>query len=153
MACLGRSQEDLRFSGPLGLVHRTQQHPVPSVFCFCFFCQSQRGFCCHFKGRTVDFFSGVGYCCVGVSLVVQSRSCSVVAVCGLFIVVAPLVVEHGLGGMWASVVAVHRLSSCSSQALAQELCRMGLVAHRHVGGFRARDFTGASCIGRQILYH
>ena len=81
MACLGRSQEDLRFSGPLGLVHRTQQHPVPSVFCFCFFCQSQRGFCCHFKGRTVDFFSGVGYCCVGVSLVVQSRSHSVAAVC------------------------------------------------------------------------
>lgn len=106
MACLGRSQEDLRFSGPLGLVHRTQQHPVPSVFCFCFFCQSQRGFCCHFKGRTVDFFSGVGYCCVGVSLVVQSRSCSVVAVCGLFIVVAPLVVEQ------ASAAVVGVLSSC-----------------------------------------
>ena len=59
---------------------------------------------------------------MGISRVVQSRSYSVVAVCGLLIVVAPLVLEHGLGGMWASLFVVHRLSSCSSQALAQELC-------------------------------
>ena len=48
-------------------------------------------------------------CCVGFSLVAESRGYSVVELCGLFTVVAFLVVEHGLQGMQASVAAVPRL--------------------------------------------
>ena len=33
------------------------------------------------------------------------------------VAVAPLIVEHGLEGMWTSVAAVHELSSCGLQAL------------------------------------
>ena len=53
---------------------------------------------------------GLG-CCVGFSLVVASRGYSLVAVCRPLIVVASLVVEHGLQllGMWAPE---HKLS-CS----------------------------------------
>ena len=54
----------------------------------------------------------------GLSLVAVSRDCSLVAVCGLFIVLASLVVEHmqaSVGvppGLWSmgSVVVAHRLS-------------------------------------------
>ena len=41
----------------------------------------------------------------GLSLVVETEGCSLVAVGGLLIVVAPLVSELGLQGMWTSVVA------------------------------------------------
>ena len=154
MAGLGRSQGDLRFPGPLGLAHRTQQHPVPSFFFFLSEAKEASAAISR-EGQWIFFFflrgQGGGYCCVGISLVVQSRSHSVAAVCRLLIVVASLV-EHGLGGTWASVV-VRRLSSCSSQALAQKSWRTRLAAPRHVGGFRARDLTGASCIGRRVLYH
>ena len=40
----------------------------------------------------------------------MSGGYSPVAVCGLLIVLASLVVEHGLSGAGASVVLVHRLS-------------------------------------------
>ena len=43
------------------------------------------------------------------SLVAESRGYSVVELCGLFTVVAFLVVEHGLQGTQASVAAVPRL--------------------------------------------
>ena len=43
-------------------------------------------------------------CCVGFSLVVASRGCSVVVVHGLLILVASLVAEHKLWGRQASVV-------------------------------------------------
>ena len=55
--------------------------------------------------------------CSGFSLVVVSRSYSLVAMCQLLIVVASLVVERGLWGAWALVVAAEqRLSTCGAQA-------------------------------------
>ena len=47
-------------------------------------------------------------CCPGFSLVAASGDCSLAVVRGLLIVVASLV-EHRLGGVWASVVAAPRL--------------------------------------------
>ena len=44
------------------------------------------------------------HCCAGFSLVVTRRGHSLVLVRGLLIVVASLVVEHGLSGTRASVV-------------------------------------------------
>ena len=44
------------------------------------------------------------------SLVTASRGCSLVAVCRLLIAVAPLVMEHGLSGVRASVIVAHGLS-------------------------------------------
>ena len=43
-------------------------------------------------------------CCMGFSLVVESRSYSVVVGHRLLIVVASLAAEHRLSGTWASVV-------------------------------------------------
>ena len=50
------------------------------------------------------------------SLVSESRSYSLVAMCQLLNVVASLVVEHGLQGSWASAAAARWLSSCGLQA-------------------------------------
>ena len=52
----------------------------------------------------------------GFSLTAASGGYSLVVVLGLFFAVASLVVEHRLWGLWASVVAVHQLSSCSTRA-------------------------------------
>ena len=65
------------------------------------------GLCC-----CMDFFS----------------SCSEWGLLGLLIVVTFLVAEHGLSGMWASVVAAHGLSSCGSQALEHRLNSCGTWA-------------------------
>ena len=46
----------------------------------------------------------------------------------LLIVVAPLVVENGLWGTWASVVASCRLNSCGSRALVHRLSSCGTWA-------------------------
>ena len=58
-----------------------------------------------------------------------------VAVCGLLIVVASLVVEHGLEAcglqeLWhvGSVIVAFRLSSCGSQALERRLSSCGAWA-------------------------
>ena len=61
------------------------------------------------------------------SLVLTSRGRSVVAGCRLIGVVASLVAEHGLQGLWASVVAaaVHGLSNCSFRALEHRLNSCG----------------------------
>ena len=159
MAGLGRSQGDLRFPGPLGLAHRTQQHPVPSFFFFS--CQKPKRLLLPFQGKDSGFFffffffffGGGGWrllLCGHLSSCPEQEplcSCCVQAShCGGFSCGA------WARGHWASVV-VRRLSSCSSQALAQKSWRTRLAAPRHVGGFRARDLTGASCIGRRILYH
>ena len=74
MAGLGRSQEDLRFSGPLGLVHRTQQHPVPSVFCFCFFLSEAKEASAAIsrEGQWIFFWRGAG----GLLLCGHFSSCS-----------------------------------------------------------------------------
>ena len=50
------------------------------------------------------------------SPVVVSSGYSLVGVSGLLVAVASLVVEHGLGGIQASVVAAHGLSSCDPWA-------------------------------------
>ena len=49
------------------------------------------------------------HCCKGFSLVSVSGGYSSVAVPGLLIEVASLVAEHGLYGVWASVVVVPEL--------------------------------------------
>ena len=62
----------------------------------------------------------VGVC--GLSLVVTSWGCSLVATCGALIAVASLV-EHRLQGVWGSVVAPHGLWKACSVVVA-----MGLFA-------------------------
>ena len=55
------------------------------------------------------------------SLAVASGGYSLVAVHGILIVVASLVVEHGLQGTWTSVVVVCGFRSCRSRALEPRL--------------------------------
>ena len=64
---------------------------------------------------------------MGFSLAVASRGYTLVAVHNLFMAVASLVVEHGLWGTQASVVAAHVLSRCGSQALE---CRLNSCGAR-----------------------
>ena len=82
-------------------------------------------------------------CCVGFSLDAGSRGCCRVTML------------HGLLMTVASLVADHRLSSCSPWALEHRLSMWctGLVALGHVGSPQTRDGTHVSCIGRQILCH
>ena len=58
--------------------------------------------------------------CEGFSLVVQSRGCSLVAICGLLVMVASLVVEHEAVGTGLSSSGLraleHRLSGCDTRA-------------------------------------
>ena len=61
------------------------------------------------------------HCCKDFSPVAASGGYSLVAVLGLFIVVASLVVEHRLQGTRASVVVAHGLSSFGSWALEHRL--------------------------------
>ena len=68
------------------------------------------------------------HCCAAFCLVAVSGGYSLLVVCRLHIVVASLVVEHGLQGMWASVVAAHRFSACSSWALEPGLSNCGAQA-------------------------
>ena len=66
------------------------------------------------------------------SLVVASRGYSLVAVHWLLLIaVASLVAQHGLQGLWASVVAACELSRCSLKALEHRLSLqcMGSVAY------------------------
>ena len=67
-------------------------------------------------------------CCTGFSLVSESRGYSRVAVIGLHIAVASLVVERRLSGVWASVAVAHGLSSCSPRALELRLNSCGSQA-------------------------
>ena len=54
---------------------------------------------------------------------------------------ASFIVESGLSGLWASVVAAHGLSSCGTWA----------VAPGHVASSHTRDQTCVPSIDRQIL--
>ena len=58
--------------------------------------------------------------CTGFSLVVVCKGYSLVWVCKLLIVVASLVMEHRLWGMWlsscGSQILEHRLNSCGKRA-------------------------------------
>ena len=57
------------------------------------------------------FLAALGlHCCTCLSLVV---------VCRLLMLEASFIVESGLSGLWASVVAAHGLSSCGTWAVAQ----------------------------------
>ena len=56
---------------------------------------------------------GLHYC-MGFSLVAESWGYSLVVVCRLLIVVASIVVEHGVQARWTSVVAARRSSCCGS---------------------------------------
>ena len=78
-----------------------------------------------------------------------------VAVCELLIVVASLVVKHGLQAcglqqLWRvdSVVVIRRLQSTDSVVVVHRLSSL-----RHVGSSRTRAQTCVPCIGRQILNH
>ena len=51
-----------------------------------------------------------------VSLVATSGDYSLVVICELLIVVAFLVVEHGVKGTWASAFVAHELSNCGGEA-------------------------------------
>ena len=68
--------------------------------------------------------------------------------CGLLTAVPSPVVQHGLLGVWASLVVAHGLSRCDSWTL-----EPSSVAPQHVGLSQTRDGTLVSCIDRQILYH
>ena len=83
---------------------------------FCFFLSEAKEACAAIsrEGQWIFFFGGGLLLCGRLS----RAGASLVAVCGLLVVGAALV-EHGLWGVWASVAADHRLSSCSCQALAQ----------------------------------
>ena len=47
--------------------------------------------------------------------------------------------DHGLQGLWASVVAASGLVSCGSQALDHRIDTTGLAAPWHVGYSQTRD--------------
>ena len=65
---------------------------------------------------------------------------------------ASLVAEHRLECARASVVAACELSSGASWALEHRLNSCDLVASRHVGSSRIRNGTHVSCNDRWILY-
>ena len=100
------------------------------------------------------FFQYYIFGCVGFSLLHGTfSSCGdwgllSVAVCGLLIVVASLVVEHRL-----QVRGLQQLWLTGSRAPAQQLWCTGLVAPWHVGSSWTRARTHVPCIGRQILNH
>ena len=79
------------------------------------------------------------------SLAAVSGGHSLVALLGLLITVACLVLEPGLRGIRAAAVAALRLNRCGTWLL---------VALWHVGSSQTRDRMRVSCTtGRQILYH
>ena len=71
-----------------------------------------------------------------------------VAVRGLLIAVASLVMEHGL-----QAHGLQQLWLAGSRAQAQQLWCTGLVALRHVGSSQTRARTRVPCTGRRIVNH
>ena len=77
----------------------------------------------------LSIFGSAGLlCCMGFSLVAESRGCSLIAVHRLLIAVASLVAEHRLCVASASTVTAHGLSSCGSWALEHRLSSCGIWA-------------------------
>ena len=74
------------------------------------------------------------HCCLRAFSSAASRGSSLAVVRGLLIVMASLAAEHRLQGPWASAVWL-----------------TGFAALCHVGSSQTRDWTYASCTGRQIL--
>ena len=101
----------------------------------------------------------LGLCCFeGFSLVAVSRGYTLVAGRWPLIVVASVVVELGLLGPCAPVVAARGLSSCGFQALEHGLNSCGSWAYLlhsmwDLPTCSIRDRTRASCPGWWILYH
>ena len=90
-----RTQIGLKSNGLLRLQHQLNSHFVLSfIYLFIFDC------------------SGSLLLCTGFSVVVM---------CELLIVVASLIAEHTLQGVWASVIMAHGLRSCGSLVLEQKL--------------------------------
>ena len=86
---------------------------------------------------------------------IKSMGSSLVAMCGLLIAVASLVVEHQLLGLQASVVAAFelRVAAPGPRAQAQWLSCTGLAVLWHVASSWIKDQTCGSCIGGWILHH
>ena len=95
------------------------------------------------------FRAALGLCCYARAF----SSCGkwgllFIAVLGLLIVVASLVVENGL-----QACGLQQLWHAGPRAQAQQLWRTGLAAPRHVGSSWTRAQTRVPCIGRRILNH
>ena len=81
---------------------------------------------------------------------------SPITVHGLLTAVASFFVDHRLWGVQASVLVVHRLCSCSSQALegpGSTAVVLGLSGSAAREIFQDQGWKPAPCIGRQILNH
>ena len=63
--------------------------------------------------------------CMGFSLGVESRGCSLAVVHRLLIVVTSLGAEHGPLGLWASVAVARRHTACGSSAVEHRLSSYG----------------------------
>ena len=72
---------------------------------------------------------------------VESGGYSLVAVCGLLVLMASLVAEHRLQGRQTSVLPALWLSSCDT----------GLAVLQYVESSQTRHQTRVPCTGRQIL--
>ena len=86
------------------------------------------------------------HCCVRAFSSCSERGLLFIAVRGLLIAVASLVVGHGL-----QACGLQQLWLMGSRAQDQQLWCTGLVAWRHVGSSRTRALTRVPCIGRRIL--
>ena len=77
------------------------------------------------------FLAALGFhCCVGF-VVVVSEAYRLVVVLGVLIVVASVISEHRLLGMWVSTAVARGLSSWGSQALEHSLGGWGSRALEH----------------------
>ena len=102
----------------------------------CFVCKDLKGFleCNSFfspqffkkKKEFYSFRAVLGLqCCLGFSLLTASGGCSLVAMRWFITAVVSPVAEHRFQGVWASVVAACRLSSCGSWVLEHRLNNCG----------------------------
>lgn len=94
--------------------------------------------------------------CNGISLLnmgfLQSRQAgaTLAAVCGLLIVMAPLVAKHRLYTHGLRQLQHSGFRSCGSRTLE---CGLSSCVPQHAGSSRPRDRTHVPCTERQILIH
>ena len=103
-----------------------------------------------------EFYLLFWLCCEGFYLVAGSEDCSLVAMGGLMIVVASLVGEYRLQGVWASVIGAgglssyrpwaleHRLNSCGAGAQLFCSCSQSSWARGLIGRFFTTEPLGKS---------
>ena len=108
--------------------------------------------------KTVLFLNVYFYFCLhwfligalGLPLVAASEGCSLDAVHGRLIVLAPLIAEHGLLYTWASVAAANRLRSLGALVVVRGLsCPAACGIFPGQGTNQCRVF----CTARRILNH